>query len=136
MGRQGTTSVLKLDKAGLQVDDRERLEVDAFYRSKVEHIYAMGDVIGFPALASTVMEESHLAVCHAYGVPTCSIPEMFPYGVYAIPEISMVGRTEEQLTKAGIPYEAGIAQYKELERGQLLENEEGRERSGSFSLGL
>jgi NAD(P) transhydrogenase len=125
VGRQGTTSALKLDKAGLQADDRERLEVDAFYRTKVEHIYAVGDVIGFPALASTAMEQGRLAACHAYGVPTCSIPELFPYGVYAIPEISMVGRTEEQLTKAGIPYEAGIAQYKELARGQLLGDEEG-----------
>ena len=125
VGRQGTTGALRLDKAGLQADDRERLQVDAFYRTKVEHIYAVGDVIGFPALASTAMEQGRLAACHAYGVPTNSIPELFPYGVYAIPEISMVGRTEEQLTKAGIPYEAGIAQYKELARGQLLGDEEG-----------
>ncbi len=125
VGRQGTTGALKLEKVGLVADDRERLQVDPFYRTKVEHIYAVGDVIGFPALASTAMEQGRLAACHAYGVPTCSIPELFPYGVYAIPEISMVGRTEEQLTKAGIPYEAGIAQYKELARGQLLGDEEG-----------
>lgn len=125
VGRQGTTGALRLDKAGLQADDRERLHVDAFYRTEVEHIYAVGDVIGFPALASTAMEQGRLAACHAYGAPTCSIPELFPYGIYAIPEISMVGRTEEQLTKAGIPYEAGIAQYKELARGQLLGDEEG-----------
>jgi NAD(P) transhydrogenase len=125
VGRQGTTGALQLDKAGLIADDRERLRVDAFYRTKAEHIYAVGDVIGFPALASTAMEQGRLAACHAYGVPTCSIPELFPYGVYAIPEISMVGRTEDQLTKAGIPYEAGIAQYKELARGQLLGDEDG-----------
>ena len=125
VGRQGTTGALQLDKTGLEVDDRERLHVDSFYRTKVEHIYAVGDVIGFPALASTAMEQGRLAACHAYGVPTSSIPELFPYGVYAIPEISMVGRTEDQLTKAGIPYEAGIAQYNELARGQLLGDEEG-----------
>jgi NAD(P) transhydrogenase len=125
VGRQGTTGALQLDKTGLEVDDRERLHVDSFYRTKVEHIYAIGDVIGFPALASTAMEQGRLAACHAYGVPTCSMPELFPYGVYAIPEISMVGRTEDQLTKAGIPYEAGIAQYNELARGQLLGDEEG-----------
>jgi len=125
VGRQGTTGALQLDKAGLAADDRERLQVDASYRTKVEHIYAVGDVIGFPALASTAMEQGRLAACHAYGVTTCSIPELFPYGVYAIPEISMVGKTEDQLTKAGIPYEAGIAQYKELARGQLLGDEDG-----------
>jgi NAD(P) transhydrogenase len=125
VGRQGTTGALQLDKTGLEVDDRERLHVDSFYRTKVEHIYAVGDVIGFPALASTAMEQGRLAACHAYGVPTTSMPELFPYGVYAIPEISMVGRTEEQLTKAGVPYEAGIAQYNELARGQLLGDEEG-----------
>lgn len=125
VGRQGTTGALQLDKAGLVADDRERLHVDGAYRTKVEHIYAVGDVIGFPALASTAMEQGRLAACHAYGVATCSIPELFPYGVYAIPEISMVGKTEDQLTKAGIPYEAGIAQYKELARGQLLGDEDG-----------
>jgi NAD(P) transhydrogenase len=125
VGRQGTTGALRLDKAGVQTDDRERLHVDASYRTQVEHIYAVGDVIGFPALASTAMEQGRLAACHAYGAPTCSIPELFPYGIYAIPEISMVGRTEDQLTKAGIPYEAGVAQYKELARGQLLGDEEG-----------
>ena len=125
VGRQGTTGALQLDKAGLQADDRERLRVDTSYRTTVNHIYAVGDVIGFPALASTAMEQGRLAACHAYGVPTCSIPELFPYGVYSIPEISMVGRTEDQLTKAGIPYEAGIAQYNELARGQLLGDEAG-----------
>ena len=125
VGRQGTTRALQLDKVGLEADDRERLQVDATYRTKVEHIYAVGDVIGFPALASTAMEQGRLAACHAYGAPTCSMPELFPYGVYSIPEISMVGRTEDQLTHAGIPYESGIAQYNELARGQLLGDEAG-----------
>jgi NAD(P) transhydrogenase len=125
VGRQGTTASLQLDRAGLIADDRERLKVNEHYQTAVPHIYAAGDVIGFPALASTAMEQGRLAACHAFGVPTHSIPELFPYGIYAIPEISMVGKTEDQLTKAGIPYEAGIAQYKELARGQLLGDTEG-----------
>jgi NAD(P) transhydrogenase len=125
VGRQGTVGALKLDKVGLKADDRERLKVNSFYQTQVPHIYAAGDVIGFPALASTAMEQGRLAVCHAFGTPTKSIPELFPYGVYSIPEISMVGKTEAQLTDAGIPYEAGIAQYKELARGQLLGDDTG-----------
>jgi NAD(P) transhydrogenase len=120
VGRQGTTNSLRLDKAGLKADDRERLKVNEFYQTEVPHIYAVGDVVGFPALASTAMEQGRLAVCHAFGAPTNSMPELFPLGIYALPEISMVGRTEKQLTDAGIPYEAGIAQYKEIARGQLL----------------
>ena len=73
-----------------------------------------------PGVASTAMEQGRQAVCHAFGAPTNSMPELFPLGIYALPEISMVGRTEKQLTDAGIPYEAGIAQYKEIARGQLL----------------
>jgi NAD(P) transhydrogenase len=125
VGRQGTVGALRLDKAGLKADDRERLKVNQYYQTDVPHIYAAGDVIGFPALASTAMEQGRLAACHAFGAPTKSIPELFPYGVYSIPEISMVGKTEAQLTEAGIPYEAGIAQYKELARGQLLGDDTG-----------
>lgn len=125
VGRQGTTTSLKLEKAGLVADDRERLKVNENYQTSVPNIYAVGDVIGFPALASTAMEQGRLAVCHAFGAPTRSIPELFPYGIYAIPEISMVGKTEDQLTTAGIPYEAGIAQYRELARGQLLGDTDG-----------
>jgi NAD(P) transhydrogenase len=125
VGRQGTTGALKLDKIGLKADDRERLKVNEHYQTEVPHIYAAGDVVGFPALASTAMEQGRLAVCHAFGVPTKSMPELFPFGVYSIPEISMVGKTEAQLTEAGIPYEAGIAQYKELARGQLLGDDTG-----------
>jgi NAD(P) transhydrogenase len=120
VGRQGTTRALALENVGLVPDDRERLKVNANYQTEVPHIYAAGDVIGFPALASTAMEQGRLAVCHAFGVETQSIPELFPYGIYSIPEISMVGKTEKQLTDAGIPYEAGIAHYKEVARGQLL----------------
>ncbi|MGC4031114.1 MAG: Si-specific NAD(P)(+) transhydrogenase [Tepidisphaeraceae bacterium] len=125
VGRQGTTGALNLDKAGLAADDRQRLHVNEHYQTAVPHIYAVGDVIGFPALASTAMEQGRLAACHAYGVPTHSVPDLFPYGIYAIPEVSMVGKTEAQLTEAGVPYEAGIAEYRELARGQLLGDEDG-----------
>jgi NAD(P) transhydrogenase len=125
IGRQGTTANLQLENVGLVADDRERLKVNSQYQTAAPHIYAVGDVIGFPALASTAMEQGRLAACHAFGAPTSSLPELFPFGIYAIPEISMVGRTEDQLTEAGIPYEAGIAQYKELARGQLLGDDTG-----------
>jgi NAD(P) transhydrogenase len=120
VGRQGVCAELGLDKVGVCFDDRERLTTDAFYRTNVNHIYAVGDIIGFPALASTAMEQGRLAACHAFGVETHSMPELFPYGVYSIPEISMVGKTEQQLTQAGIPFEAGVAQYSEIARGQLM----------------
>ncbi len=125
IGRQGTTKSLALENVGLAADDRERLKVNANYQTEVPHIYAAGDVIGFPALASTAMEQGRLATCHAFGVPTQSLPDLFPYGIYAIPEISMVGKTEKQLTDAGIPYECGIAHYKEVARGQLLGDQSG-----------
>jgi NAD(P) transhydrogenase len=125
IGRQGTTAALQLDKAGLVADDRERMKVDEHFRTAVPHIYAIGDVVGFPALASTAMEQGRLAVCHAYGIETKSLPELFPLGIYAVPEISMVGKTEDQLTQANIPYEAGVAQYSELARGQILGDEIG-----------
>lgn len=125
VGRQGCTDGLNLEAAGLTSDDRGRIEVDAQYRTKVPHIYAAGDVIGFPALASTSMEQGRLAACNMFGVRCEVNPAPLPYGIYAIPEISMVGWTEERLTKEGIPYEAGVAQYKEIARGQLLEDEIG-----------
>ncbi len=114
-----------MDNVGLTADDRERLKVNENYQTEVPHIYAAGDVIGFPALASTAMEQGRLAVCHAFGVKTQSLPELFPYGIFAIPEISMVGKTEKQLTDAGIPYEAGMAHYREVARGQLLGDHSG-----------
>lgn len=125
IGRQGSTDKLGLDKIGLTPDNRGRLKVNADYQTEIPHIYAVGDVIGFPALASTSMEQGRLAACHAYGEPTTSLPELFPVGIFSIPEISMVGKTEEQLTAEGIPYECGIAQYREIARGQLLGDEVG-----------
>lgn len=125
IGRQGTTDRLGLENVGLVPDNRGRLKVNENYQTEVAHIYAVGDVIGFPSLASTSMEQGRKASCHAYGEPATSLPELFPVGIYSIPEISMVGKTEAQLTEEGIPYEAGVAQYREIARGQLLGDEVG-----------
>jgi NAD(P) transhydrogenase len=125
IGRVGNTATLDLEKAGLKVDDRGRLTVDAQYRTAVEHISAAGDVIGFPALASTSSEQGRLAVCAMYGLEAKPAPAGFPYGIYAIPEISMVGATEEDLTKNKVPYEIGVARYAEIARGQILGDESG-----------
>lgn len=120
IGRTGATARLDLPAAGLCSDERGRIKVDADYRTDVPNIYAVGDVIGFPSLASTSMEQGRLAACHAFGEACHSIPALFPYGVYAIPEIAMVGRTEEELTNDNVPYEVGKAQYREIARGEIL----------------
>jgi NAD(P) transhydrogenase len=120
VGRTGATGKLNLPSAGINADDRGRLPVDNHFRTNVPHVYAVGDVIGFPALASTSMEQGRLAACHAFGVKAKSVPELFPYGIYSVPEISMVGKNEEELTKAGIAYEVGKARYKEIARGQIV----------------
>ena len=99
---------------------RGRLRVNTHYQTAVAHVYAVGDVIGFPSLASTSMEQGRLAACHAFGVEALSVPELFPYGIYTIPEISMVGRNEEELTEKGIPYEIGKSNYREIARGQII----------------
>jgi NAD(P) transhydrogenase len=125
IGRQGATGSLGLENVGLAPDRRGRLKVNERYQTEVSSIYAAGDVIGFPALASTSMEQGRLAACHAFGEPTSSLPDLFPYGIFSIPEISMVGKTEAELTAEGVPYEAGIAQYREIARGQLLGDEAG-----------
>ena len=119
IGRTGSTDGLDLGNAGLKADDRGRLDVNEHYQTAVPHIYAAGDVIGFPALASTSMEQGRRAAAHAFGQQTSSIPALFPYGVYTVPEISMVGRTEEELTADGVPYEVGTAPYREIARGQI-----------------
>jgi NAD(P) transhydrogenase len=120
VGRRGATDELGLEAAGLSADDRGRIRVNGHYQTDVPHIYAVGDVIGFPSLASTSMEQGRLACCHAFGVATRSIPELFPYGIFTVPGISMVGKTEEQLTRDGVPYEVGRARYREIARGQIL----------------
>jgi NAD(P) transhydrogenase len=119
-GRQGATEGLEIETAGLTADARGRIEVDERFRTAVPHIYAVGDVIGFPSLAATSMEQGRLAARHACGAPAGPIGELLPYGVYTIPEISFVGRTEEELTDEGVAYEVGISRYRELARGQIL----------------
>jgi NAD(P) transhydrogenase len=118
-GRQGETDDLDLPQAGLEADERGRIAVGPDYRTAVEHIYAAGDVIGWPALAATSMEQGRLASAHAFG-EKASMSELLPIGIYTIPEISYVGRTEEELTAAAVPYEVGISRYRELARGNIL----------------
>ena len=120
IGRTGATDRLKLEAAALSADERGRLKVNEHYQTAAPHIYAVGDVIGFPSLASISMEQGRLAACHAFGVEAASVRELFPYGIYTIPEISMVGRNEEELSQQGVPYEVGKAQYKETARGQII----------------
>jgi NAD(P) transhydrogenase len=119
-GRQGVTERLALENAGLAADSRGRIEVDDHYRTKVSHVYAVGDVIGFPALASTSMEQGRLAAHDACGEPARAMQLLQPIGIYTIPEISFVGRTEDELTQSRIPFEVGIARYRELARGQII----------------
>jgi NAD(P) transhydrogenase len=120
IGRTGATSKLNLEAAGLKADDRGRLKVNEHYQTEVPHVYAAGDVIGFPSLASTSLEQGRLAACDAFGVEAKSTPALFPYGIYAIPEISYVGKNEEELTQANVPYEMGKASYREIARGQII----------------
>jgi len=119
-GRQGMSDVLCLPAAGLEADSRGRISVDHFYRTSVEHIYAVGDIIGFPALAATSMEQGRLAAHHACGETLHEVAPLQPIGIYSIPEISFVGRTEEQLTKDSMPFEVGVSRYRELARGQII----------------
>jgi NAD(P) transhydrogenase len=120
IGRQGATEKLNLGAAGLGADNRGRLKVNEWYQTEVPHIYAAGDVIGFPALAATSMEQGRLASCHMFHQLAEPASPLFPYGIYTIPEISMVGQTEQQLTQENIPYEVGMARYREIARGQLI----------------
>jgi len=124
-GRQGATDELALPNAGLAADERGRIAVDGSYRTSVGHIYAAGDVIGWPSLAATSMEQGRLAAAHAFDFEAHSLGELLPIGIYTIPEISFVGRTEEELTEAACPYEVGISRYRELARGQILGDEYG-----------
>ena len=125
IGRIGATAELALDKVGIAADDRGRLKVNEHYQTEIPNIYAAGDVIGFPALASTSSEQGRLAVCNMFGVEAKPASAGFPYGIYAIPEISMVGATERELTTKKIPYEVGIARYSEIARGQILGDDTG-----------
>jgi NAD(P) transhydrogenase len=124
-GRVGATEELNLEAAGLSADDRGRLSVDERYCTSVPHIFAAGDVIGFPALAATSSEQGRLAARHMFAVEAASMGQHFPVGIYAIPEVSMVGATEEQLTRDKIPYESGVARYREISRGPILGDDSG-----------
>jgi NAD(P) transhydrogenase len=125
VGRQANGDQLGLGAAGLEADSRGKIRVNDSYQTDVPHVYAAGDVIGFPALASTSMEQGRLASCRMFGAPSEHMPELFPYGIYTIPEISMVGQTEEKLTAAKVPYEVGISKYVELAKSMMLGDETG-----------
>ncbi len=120
IGRTGATDGLNLAGAGVTADERGRLKVNENFQTSQPNIYAVGDVIGFPSLASTSMEQGRLAACHAFDQPANSVPALFPYGIYTIPEISTVGKNEEELTQEGVPYEIGKANYREIARGQII----------------
>ena len=125
VGRQANGDQLHLEAAGLAADHRGKLKVNEFFQTDVPHIYAAGDVIGFPALASSSMEQGRLAACHMFGLPFEHMPELFPYGIYTIPEVSMIGETEETLTAKKIPYAVGTAKYSELAKSMMLGDEAG-----------
>jgi NAD(P) transhydrogenase len=140
-GRIGATDRLNLAAAGLAADERGRLAVDAQFRTAVEHISAAGDVIGYPSLAATSSEQGRLAACHTFGASAGPMASHFPIGIYAIPEISMVGSTERELTGRKVPYETGVARYREIARGQILGDDSGLfkmlfEREGRQLLGV
>jgi len=125
VGRVAATDSLNLAAAGLEAGERGRLAVDETFRTSVPHIYAAGDVIGYPSLAATSAEQGRLAACHAFGVQAGPMARHFPIGIYAIPEVSMVGSPEHELTEKKIPYETGTARYREIARGQILGDDSG-----------
>jgi NAD(P) transhydrogenase len=126
VGRQGNVDEMNLTAAGLAADARGRIAVDAEFRTSVKHIFAAGDVIGFPSLASVSMEQGRIAAAKAFGNHVQSNPAIYPYGIYTIPEISFAGKNEEQLTDEDVPYEVGVAYYREIARGQIRGDTTGR----------
>jgi NAD(P) transhydrogenase len=127
VGRQGNVDELNLQNVGVEADKRGRIPVDKDFRTKVPTIFAVGDVIGFPSLASVSMEQGRIAAARAFGDDTIlSNPSFYPYGIYTIPEISFIGKTEEQLTEEDVPYEVGVAYYREIARGQIRGDTTGR----------
>jgi NAD(P) transhydrogenase len=126
VGRQGNVDGLNLAAAGLTADERGRIKVDADYRTAQPHIFAVGDVIGFPSLASVSMEQGRIAAARTFNLPVHTDPASYPYGIYTIPQISFIGKTEEQLTEEDVPYEVGMAYYREIARGQITGHTDGR----------
>jgi NAD(P) transhydrogenase len=124
-GRQGATAELALERAGLEADRRGRIAVDGEFRTAKRHIFAVGDVAGPPGLAATSMEQGRLAALHAFDEPVVDLPDLVPVGIYAIPEISFVGRTEEQLTDAAVDYVVGTAWYRELAKAMMMREQDG-----------
>jgi NAD(P) transhydrogenase len=120
-GRSGNVGSLGLAEVGIEADSRGRIKVDPVtFQTSAPHIYAAGDVIGFPSLASTSMEQGRVAACHAFGIKLPPPPETFPYGIYAVPEISTVGQSEEEVKKSGVAYECGLARFRETSRGHIM----------------
>jgi NAD(P) transhydrogenase len=127
VGRSGNIDELNLAAAGIEADARGRIPVDKDFRTKTPSIFAVGDVIGFPSLASVSMEQGRIAAARAFdNVALTSNPSFYPYGIYTIPEISFIGKTEEQLTDEDVPYEVGVAYYREIARGQIRGDTTGR----------
>ncbi len=125
-GRMGATADLNLGAVRLETDKRGRLEVDRkTYQTKVPHIYAAGDVIGHPSLASTSLQQGRVAACHALETPTLPESPWFPYGIYSVPELSTCGMSEEEAQERAIPYEVGIARFRETSRGHIMGVENG-----------
>lgn len=125
VGRQGNVDALALANAGIEADPRGRIPVNEHYQTASDHIYAGGDVIGFPALASVSMEQGRVAACHAFDIPAATTPQLYPIGIYTIPEISYVGKNEAQLTEEKVPYETGVARYRESARAMLIGDQKG-----------
>jgi len=120
-GRRGAIDGIHLEKAGLGINQRGNLDVNDHYQTHVRHIYAAGDVIGFPALASTSMEQGRVAMCHAFGIPYKQrLASQLPMGIYTIPEISAAGETTESCEIRKISYEVGRAKYANNARGQII----------------
>jgi NAD(P) transhydrogenase len=120
VGRKTNVDTLNLDAIGLETDERGRVVVNETLQTKVPSVYAAGDVIGFPALAATSMEQGRLASRYMFANSTKRASKLLPYGIYTIPEISMIGQTEQELTELDVPYEIGVARFDELARGGIL----------------
>ena len=125
VGRIGAANGLNLGAAGLSADKQGRLTVDGQFRTEVPHIFAAGDVIGYPSLASTSASQGREVACHAFGVDIDPLPHYLPIGIYSIPEMSLAGPPEHVLTEQRIPYETGVARYREIARGQILGDDSG-----------
>lgn len=124
-GRVSATANLNLESIGVKIDERMKIFVNENFQTELPNVYAAGDVIGFPALASTSAAQGRKAICHAFGIEEKRMEIPLPYGIYSIPEISTVGLNEQELTEKEIPYETGIARYKEIARGHIIGDENG-----------